>query len=111
MDDVFLSEVNLDGHENWETVGGNDGSFIPIDSENDTDVLAVQMDIASPLSILKTILGHKLVADLSHFELWLQDVLQVFRRILLTYYSVCMLLCFSFQMKLHYRSNASKEKD
>lgn len=74
MDDVFLSEVDLD--ENWETVGSN-VSFIPVDSENDGDILAVQMDIASPLSILKTILGHRLGADLSHCELWLQDVVQV----------------------------------
>lgn len=79
MDDVFLSEVDLDGHENWETVGGSDVSFIPVDSENDGDILAVQMDIASPLSILKTILGNRLGADLSHCEIWLQDVVQVFK--------------------------------
>ena len=77
MDDVFLSEVHLDGNEDWENVGGSDVSFIPATSENETDILAVQIDIASPVSSLKTILGSRLVADLSQYEIWLQDVIQV----------------------------------
>lgn len=77
--DVFLSEVDLNGHEDWETVGADDVSYIPTNSESDADILAVQMDISSPLSTLKSILGNRLGADLSHCELWLQDLMQVVR--------------------------------
>lgn len=79
MDDVFFSEVDLSGHENWGTAGNCNSSLIPTDSENDGDILAVQMDIASPLLTLKITLGQKLGADLSHCELWLQDILQVLK--------------------------------
>ncbi len=77
--DVFLSEVDLNGHEDWETVDAGDVSYVPTNSESDADILAVQMDISSPLSTLKSILGNRLGADLSHCELWLQDLMQVVR--------------------------------
>lgn len=77
MDDVFLNEVDLNGHEEWDTMAGSNVSCMPNNSEIEIDILAVQMDIASPLSTLKAILGHRLGADFSHCELWLQDVMQV----------------------------------
>ena len=85
MEDVFLNEEH--GHlalnsqdEDWGAVGEvGEVSFLPApqDSNNETEVLAVEMDIAAPLNILKYILGEKLGADLSHCQLWLQDMLQV----------------------------------
>nr|CAH0099801.1 unnamed protein product [Daphnia galeata] len=80
MDDVFLSEVDLEGHEEWNVVGGSTVgtvSYMPTNSENEMDILAVQLDITSPLSTLKAILGHRLGADFSHCELWLQDLVQL----------------------------------
>lgn len=77
MDDVFLSEVDLNGHEEWDTVAGSSVTYMPNNSENEIDILAIQVDIASPLSTLKAILGQRLGANFSHYELWLQDVVQL----------------------------------
>lgn len=77
MDDVFLSEVDLNGHEDWATIGAGEVSLLPGCTEGDTDILAVQIDITSPFSTLKTVLQQKLGIDFSNCELWLQDTLQV----------------------------------
>ena len=78
MEDVFLSEVDLEGGDDWKTVNESEMSYmIPTTADNETDILAVQMDISSPLSTLKTILGNRLGADLTQCELWLQDFVQV----------------------------------
>jgi len=89
MDDVFLNDQHshlvLSSHDDWSAVGEErDTSFLPSEEsvvhdavESSAEVLAVQMDIAAPLTILKTILGEKLGADLSHCQLWLQDILQL----------------------------------
>lgn len=77
MDQGYLEEVNLDGAEDWEMIDSSEISLVPISSENELDLLAVLIDISAPLSTLKTLLSQKLGADLSHCELWLQDIVQV----------------------------------
>jgi len=83
MEDVFLndehSHLAFNSHDQWDSVGEGDVSFLPLNEnpENEVDVLAVQMDINSSLSILKTTLGHQLGTDISHCEIWLQDMIQL----------------------------------
>lgn len=83
MEDVFLndehSHLAFNSHDQWDPVVEGDVSFLPLNEnpENEVDVLAVQMDITSSLSILKTTLGHQLGTDISHCEIWLQDMIQV----------------------------------
>lgn len=83
MEDVFLnddhSHLTFNNHDQWDSVGDEDVSFLPLNDnpENEVDVLAIQMDITSSLSILKTTLGHQLGTDISHCEIWLQDTIQV----------------------------------
>jgi len=77
MDDVFLNEVDLNCHGEWQTNDGGEVSFLAGIAEGEADVLAVKIDIAAPLATLKAILQHKLGIDLSHCEIWLQDILQV----------------------------------
>jgi hypothetical protein len=114
MDDVFLSEVDLEGHEEWNVVGGSTVgtvSYMPTNSENEMDILAVQLDITSPLSTLKAILGHRLGADFSHCELWLQDLVQVWHKNIGFVYHIKIVFSYSSLMKQPYLNNASKEKD
>ena len=82
MDDVFLNEHNshltLNDQEDWDSVA-EQVSFLPVNegTENELDVLAVQMDIGAPLSFLKAVLAQKLGLELGHYQIWLQDILQV----------------------------------
>lgn len=76
MDETYLEEINLDAGEDWEMIDSNEISLVPATSENELDVLAILIDIRAPLATLKTLLGQKLGADLSHCEIWLQDIIQ-----------------------------------
>ncbi len=77
MDEVFSNE-DLNGQVDWETVDvAGEVSLVPSSSENETDFFIVQLDLNSRLKTLKNILAHRLGVTLSHYELWLQDFVQV----------------------------------
>ena len=77
MDEAFLNE-DLNGHLDWEAVNiAGEVSLIPSSSENEGDILAVQIDIHSRLKTLKEILSKKIGVAITHYELWLQDLMQV----------------------------------
>ena len=77
MEEVFFNE-GLNGQVDWEiTDVAGEVSLVPSSSENESDLFIVQIDIHSRLKTLKHILTQKLGITLSHYELWLQDVVQV----------------------------------